>query len=348
MVSLWHDRGWLGLLSLLAEPFGALVLAGLTLKSPTWHCTPMDLDVETPVKLAVRKYARTTKLRPAPCPKRVSREKTKKRRTQPKPSPNTKYVRQLLRQVALPSGTNQTNSKFKVPEVLRLGSDCSGYGSEFLALIQIGLPVKTVFCSEIDANKVKMLNRMHAIHHDVDYHLYTDIKARDCSTAPECDIFVSGAPCQAFSSAGRGAGLDDLKDRGVTLFYSLDYVRHKRPKLVVIENVKGLTFKKHAHVLQSVIAILEGLKYIVDKHLVNTCNHGLPQNRPRLYIIAILASAKRHKLEWPMHVVEPDIARFLDLEQTGRKRDINTLNPVALGNIVHFRKNKEETCGYPQ
>jgi site-specific DNA-cytosine methylase len=62
-------------------------------------------------------------------------------------------------------------------------------------------------------------------------HLYTDIKTRDCNLAPDCDIFVSGAPCQAFSSAGHGAGLDDLKDRGVTLFFRWTTCGTRGPRL---------------------------------------------------------------------------------------------------------------------
>ena len=288
----------------------------------------LELDVETLVKLVMGKHS-----------KKDPHGKKTRRSVRPKPSANNTFVRKLLREAALPHVRNTGASQSTAPGLIRLGSDCSGYGSEFLALKQCGLPVKTTFCAEIDGNKTKMLKRMHEMYNDDDFHLYTDIKTRDCNLAPDCDIFVSGAPCQAFSSAGHGAGLDDLKDRGVTLFFSLDYVRHKRPKVVIIENVEGLTFKKHAHVLNSVTAILEGLQYAVYKQLVNTRNHGIPQNRPRLYIIAILASAKRHKFEWPTHVAEPDIARFLDVEQSGRKRDMNDLTPCALKNIVHFRDN---------
>jgi len=213
---------------------------------------------------------------------------------------------------------------------VRLGSDCSGYGSEFLALKQCGVNVRTAFCSEIDANKLTLLKRTREMHNDVDYALHRDIKTRDCTAAPECDLFVSGDPSQAFSSSGKGAGLQDWQDRGDTLFHSLDYVRHKRPRVVVIEFVRGLTFKKHAEALASVVAILRGLKYIVHKKVLNTCEHGIPQNRPRLYIVAMLQSAMRHKFVWPEHVAEPDLSRFLDVEITGRKHDINKLGNIAL------------------
>ena len=81
--------------------------------------------------------------------------------------------------------------------VIRLGSDCSGYGSEFLAMKFSDLPVKTVFCSEIDPDKVVLLRRTHHVFKDEDFVLYPDITKRVNSKAPECDIFISGAPCQA-------------------------------------------------------------------------------------------------------------------------------------------------------
>jgi DNA (cytosine-5)-methyltransferase 1 len=234
--------------------------------------------------------------------------------------------------------TPKRNSRGGDAAAVRLGSDCSGYGSEFLALKQCGVDVRTVFCAEIDANKVKLLKRTHDIHNDSDYTLYSDIKTRDCIAAPVCDLFVSGAPCQASSSAGKGAGLDDLLDRGVTLFHSLDYVRHKRPRVAVFENVRGLTFKKHADVLNSVEKILQGLNNRVHKKVLNTREHGIPHNRPRLYIVAILQSGMRRKYVWPEPVIEPDLHRFLDVLNNGRKRDINNLSKLATDNIVRFRK----------
>ena len=293
----------------------------------------MDLDTDTPVKLTLESRHKVGKTTP---------------KTKIRASPthgtcktangviNRRFVRKLVRSAASSSGT--TSRDTPCGGVVRLGSDCSGYGSEFLALKQCRLNVRTVFCAEIDAGKVQLLKRTHVIHNDLDYTLYNDIKTRDCASAPECDLFVSGAPCQAFSSAGKGAGLDDMMDRGVTLFHSLDYVRHKQPRVVVIENVRGLTFKKHASLLTSIVDLLRGLSYRVHAKVLNTCDHGIPQNRPRLYIVAILRSHMRHKFVWPAVVTEPALRRFLDVEHRGHKRDINQSSAIALGNIVHFRK----------
>ena len=304
----------------------------------------MELDTDTPVKLTSKKRpARSTVSKKTPRPPFLT-SPARGKHTAIAAVSNRRFVRRLVRTSAGASGTTDRDIHQvggSVP-VVRLGSDCSGYGSEFLALKLCNLNVHTVFCSEIDAGKVKLLQRTHAIHNDLDYTLYNDIKTRDCAAAPECDLFVSGAPCQAFSSAGKGAGLDDLLDRGVTLFHSLDYVRHKRPRVVVIENVRGLTFKKHATVLTSIVHILRGLSYCVHTKVLNTCDHGIPQNRPRLYIVAILGSQIRRKYVWPSVVKEPDLHRFLDVGNCNHKSDINKCSNIALGNIVHFRKKMQK------
>ena len=249
-------------------------------------CGWMELDTETPIKLLVRLQPAASKVRKRTARTTTGSSPVRGTRKAATAVINRRFVRRLVRTTAGSSGSPAADPDIhhgnRSVAVVRLGSDCSGYGSEFLALKQCNVNVQTVFCAEIDAGKVKLLKRTHALHQDLDYTLYNDIKTRDCAAAPGCDLFVSGAPCQAFSSAGKGAGLDDLLDRGVTLFHSLDYVRHKRPRVVVIENVRGLTFKKHAGVLTSIVNILRGLTYCVHTRVLNTCNHGIPQNRPRL------------------------------------------------------------------
>jgi DNA-cytosine methyltransferase len=226
---------------------------------------------------------------------------------------------------------------------VRLGSDCTGYSSEFLALKYSGVDVKTVFCAEIDPDKVVLLRRAHDMFGDTGFTFYRDIKERNNQDAPECDIFMTGAPCQAYSTAGRGAGLDDGKDRGVTIFYSLDYVRHKRPRLVIVENVRGLTFQRHAHVLTDILSILTNLGYKAKWRVLNTKDHGIPQSRPRLYIVAIRKDSCVGNFKWPTSVQSPGILRFLDAADTRSKSSLNQLSKTALDNVVYWRTAKQKS-----
>ena len=65
-------------------------------------------------------------------------------------------------------------------------------------------------------------------------------------------------------------------------------MRHKRPKVVIIDKVRGLTSKRHKHVLQDILKVLAKLGYDTKWQVLNTKDHGIPQSRPRLYIVAIL------------------------------------------------------------
>ncbi|MFM7982069.1 MAG: DNA cytosine methyltransferase, partial [Candidatus Fonsibacter sp.] len=82
---------------------------------------------------------------------------------------------------------------------MRLGSDCAGYGSDYLAFKLNGVKVETRFCSEIDPQKVALLHRVRGLYNDTDFVLYRDIKDGDNTAAPRCDVLITGAPCQAYS-----------------------------------------------------------------------------------------------------------------------------------------------------
>jgi DNA-cytosine methyltransferase len=269
--------------------------------------------------------------------KRLTAKATRSKHTVKKVTATKTFVAKLLTAAAATPLDGEPRGK--APDVIRLGSDCSGYGSEFLAMKYSNLPVKTVFCSEIDPDKVVLLRRTHHVFKDEDFVLYPDITKRDNSKAPECDIFISGAPCQAYSAAGRGAGLDDMQNRGITLFYSLDYVRHKKPRVVIIENVRGLTFKKHAHVLADIVTVLTRLGYKITKRVCDTRDHGIPQSRPRLYIIAILRSCYARKYPWPNPVKAPSLLRFVD-DSKARKDSIKDLCETGWANVQYWRRKK--------
>ena len=126
---------------------------------------------------------------------------------------------------------------------IKVGSDCSGYCSDHIALTLLGVDCELVFVAELDAGKRELLK---AANPDVNFSrtiVYHDITKRNNEEAPYVDLFCSGAPCQPWSQAGEKKGLDDL--RGCVIFHSLEYVRCKRPRTVLFENVTGLTMGKN-------------------------------------------------------------------------------------------------------
>lgn len=219
------------------------------------------------------------------------------------------------------------------PKKIRLGSDCAGYGTDRVALALCGLETTVAFTSEADHAKRPMLAAVHALFGDREESTksYKNVCTRKNATTPQCDLFIAGPPCPAFSKAGKRAGLDDRTGRGSIAFYCLDYVAEKRPRVCIIENVKGLLEKKHAKVLQTIEGILQALGYEVHRRVLNTLDHGIPQSRQRVYVVA-LRDVKR-PFKWPRALPTPSVKDFLDQDLTGQSsgEDLNFFAEKAGG-----------------
>jgi len=114
------------------------------------------------------------------------------------------------------------------------------------------------------------------------------------------DTLLAGFPCQAFSRAGRQEGFLD-STRGTLFFDVADIIKRTRPKTFMLENVdnllsheKGKTFRIILEVLVNELGykiigverLIDGtLKYENSSFMRNSRNFGIPQNRPRVYIM---------------------------------------------------------------
>lgn len=123
--------------------------------------------------------------------------------------------------------------------------------------------------------------------------IYGDItKVTDdlMSSIPQLDICLAGFPCQAFSLAGKKLGFeDDYKGmaRG-TLFREIIRLCDKqRPKVVFCENVKGLTHHDGGRTYEVIKGAFEQADYQVFSEVLNSKNFDVPQNRERIYMVAI-------------------------------------------------------------
>ncbi len=100
---------------------------------------------------------------------------------------------------------------------------------------------------------------------------------------PEVDGFVGGPPCQSWSEAGAGRGIDDKRGK---LFY--DYIRilkEKQPKFFLAENVAGILQPKHKPAFDSILKEFEDAGYIISYKLLNANDFDVPQDRFRVFII---------------------------------------------------------------
>lgn len=107
--------------------------------------------------------------------------------------------------------------------------------------------------------------------------------------AGELDLLSGGSPCQSFSQAGKHGSLDD--ERGMLLFEFVRFARALKPKVIVIEQVKGVLkaldqFGKVGGVFDSLISQIEELGYKVKVQIINSANYGVAQARERVFIVA--------------------------------------------------------------
>jgi len=120
---------------------------------------------------------------------------------------------------------------------------------------------------------------------------YGDITKINEETLPDFELLVGGFPCQAFSIAGKRGGFEDT--RGTLFFEIARIIRKKQPRLLLLENVKGLLSHDKGKTFLTIITTLDELGYDCQWQVLNSKNHGVPQNRERVFIIGHLRGTSR-------------------------------------------------------
>lgn len=114
--------------------------------------------------------------------------------------------------------------------------------------------------------------------------LYSDVNSRLLLPQP-LSIYVAGPPCQGFSQAGQQLMWDDPRSR---LYMQAIWVTEfLRPRIALIENSPKVAKALNSLLLAKVTYILQSAGYMVHHYYTNTSLHSLPQNRDRLYLVAI-------------------------------------------------------------
>lgn len=128
---------------------------------------------------------------------------------------------------------------------------------------------------------------------------FGNIKDVDEKDVPDHDILLAGFPCQAFSIAGRRAGFEDT--RGILFFEVARIIKEKSPKVVVLENVKGLISHNKGETFNTIVKTLrDDLGYYVpEPKVLNAKDYGLPQNRERVFIVGFHKDTGVTDFEYP-------------------------------------------------
>ena len=169
-------------------------------------------------------------------------------------------------------------SDIMMPSQLTTLEICAGAGGQALGLEQAGFKHVALVEIEKDYCKTLMQNRPNwnviwADLHDFDGTAY-------CG---KVDLLAGGVPCPPFSVAGKQLGKDDERD----LFpEAIRLAEEIHPKVVMLENVRGLFDLKFEPYRQQIINLFEKIGYVVQWHLINSADFGVPQLRPRTVMIA--------------------------------------------------------------
>lgn len=115
----------------------------------------------------------------------------------------------------------------------------------------------------------------------------------------EPTLLAGGVPCPPFSAAGKQLGTSDERD----LFaWAIEQVDVMRPRVVMLENVRGLSGPRFAAYRQRILDRLDGMGYVGEWKLLHASDFGVPQLRPRFVLVAMSSDDMKY-FHWP----EPDV-----------------------------------------
>lgn len=125
-----------------------------------------------------------------------------------------------------------------------------------------------------------------------------DITQITPSSIPDFDLILAGFPCQPFSHAGKKLGFDDL--RGTLFFNVAQIIEEKKPRVVLLENVRGLVSHDKGRTFERILEVLTtDLGYSTFHKVLNAKDFGLPQNRSRIFIVAFRDSVENFEFPTP-------------------------------------------------
>ena len=185
-----------------------------------------------------------------------------------------------------------------------------------------------------------------------------DIKTIDADSIPDIDILNGGFPCQAFSVAGYRKGFED--ERG-NLFFEIERILEaKRPRAILLENVKNLEGHDNGNTFKVIKSKLEALGYHVHHKVLNTMTHGnVPQTRERIYIVGFLSEEAYNKFSYPEPIpltkTIHDIIDVTDKKPVSYYYDNSKYYPELVATMknpntvyqwrrVYCRENKSNVC----
>ena len=133
-------------------------------------------------------------------------------------------------------------------------------------------------------------------HTKLDKRSITDVPT---SEIPSADGIIGGPPCQSWSEAGAGRGINDK--RGQLFFEYIRLLKDKQPAFFLAENVSGILSDRHSKAFNDILKQFENAGYYISYKLLNANDYGVPEDRFRVIIIGY----HKKKIGFPFEFPEP-------------------------------------------
>lgn len=209
---------------------------------------------------------------------------------------------------------------------LRIFEGFAGIGAVTSSISNLNIPYKIVGFSEIDKYSITSFSSIHNIDESLNW---GDISAIDETKLPDFDLFTFGFPCQDYSASGKQKGSiwkcnkcgqeynplikiyntknkcpfcgcsKITKTRSSLIVEALRIIKYKKPKFLLMENVKNLISKKFKTNFDEILRKLKSYGYNTYWKILNTKYFDIPQNRDRVFLICIRKDIDNNKFEFP-------------------------------------------------
>lgn len=168
--------------------------------------------------------------------------------------------------------------------MIRVFEAFSGIGAQRMALYNLGVNHEVVAISEIDKFAIKSYEAIWGKTPNLG-----DISKLKAEDIPDHDLFTYSFPCTDLSVAGRRKGMEKGSGTSSSLLWECERViHHKRPKYLLLENVKNLVGKKFKPYFDEWLTWLETQGYTNYWQILNAKDYGVPQNRERVFVVSVL------------------------------------------------------------
>jgi len=198
-----------------------------------------------------------------------------------------------------------------------------------------------IFACDIDENVRKIYNE--------NYNLMPegDINKIKINEIPDFDILCAGFPCQPFSIAGSKKGFED-NEKGNLFFSILKIIDIKKPKTLILENVKNLLTINKGETFKIIKTELEKRGYKISYDIIDSKFYNVPQSRERLFIVGSLDKSftfpkLKNKIVPVSNILDKNEKKFIDyinkyrLDKTNNTVDKE--NPTMLYRVINKATN---------